>query len=92
MALPLTRAMVDAAIDGSLKNVEYVHDPIFNVDVPTSCPGVPPEKLNAKGMWEDPQAYDKMARKLADAFIDNFAKYDNMPEEVIAAGPIQAEK
>ena len=43
-------------------------------------------------MWEDPQAYDKMARKLADAFIDNFAKYDNMPEEVIAAGPIPAEK
>lgn len=92
MALPLTRAMVDAAIDGSLKNVEYVHDPIFNVDVPTSCPKIPPEKLNAKGMWKDPQAYDKMARKLADAFIDNFAKYDNMPEEVIAAGPIPAEK
>ncbi|MGI6108354.1 MAG: phosphoenolpyruvate carboxykinase (ATP) [Eubacteriaceae bacterium] len=92
MDLPLTRAMVDAAIDGSLKNVEYKHDPVFNVDVPTSCPGVPDEKLDARGMWEDSQAYDKMARKLADAFIENFRKYDNMPEEVVSAGPVPDEQ
>lgn len=87
MDLKYTRAMVDAAISGELKDVEYVHDDIFNVDVPTSCPGVPSEKLDARGMWKDPEAYDQMARKLADAFIENFKKYDNMPEEVVKAGP-----
>lgn len=87
MHLPYTRAMVNAAVEGKLHDVKYVHDELFNVDVPTTCPGVPDEVLDARGQWEDKEDYDKTARRLADFFIDNFKKYKNMPEEVVAAGP-----
>lgn len=86
--LPYTRAMVDAAINGKLDKVLYTHHPIFNVDIPMSVPGVPQEILNPKNMWKDPNEYDREARKLASAFVENFKKYDNMDQEIIDAGPI----
>ncbi len=85
--LPYTRAMVNAAVNGKLKDVKYVHDDIFNVDVPTSCPGVPSEILNAREQWKDKDEYDKTAKELAQAFIDNIQKYDNLSEEIKSAGP-----
>ena len=88
MKLAYTRAMVTAALNGSFKDVEFKHHDIFNVDYPVSCPNVPDEKLDARGMWEDKAAYDAQANKLAQMFVDNFqAKYPNMPKEVVAAGP-----
>ena len=88
MKLAYTRAMVTAALNGSFDNVEFKHHDVFNVDYPTSCPNVPDEKLDARGMWEDKAAYDEQANKLAEMFAKNFAeKYPNMPSEIIAAGP-----
>ena len=88
MKLAYTRAMVTAALNGSFDNVEFKHHDVFNVDYPTSCPNVPDEKLDARGMWEDKAAYDVQANKLAQMFTENFvAKYPNMPAEVINAGP-----
>lgn len=88
MKLSYTRAMVTAALNGSFDNVEFKHHDVFNVDYPTSCPNVPDEKLDARGMWEDKAAYDEQANKLAQMFQDNFsAKYPNMPAEIVAAGP-----
>ncbi len=88
MKLSYTRAMVTAALNGSFDSVEFKHHDVFNVDYPTSCPNVPDEMLDARGMWSDKAAYDEAANKLAQMFADNFsAKYPNMPSEIVNAGP-----
>ena len=88
MKLSYTRAMVSAALNGSFDNIEFKHHDVFNVEYPTSCPNVPAEMLDARGMWEDKAAYDEQADKLAKMFNDNFtSKYPNMPAEIVEAGP-----
>ena len=88
MKLAYTRAMVSAALNGDFDNVEFKHHDVFNVDYPTSCPNVPAEMLDARGLWEDKAAYDEQANKLAKMFEDNFAKkYPNMPANIVNAGP-----
>ena len=80
--------MVAACLDGSLEEAEFELDPIFNLSVPKSCPGVPDEVLSPKKMWKDKAAYEKTAKELAEQFKENFSQYTNMPKEVIDAGPI----
>ena len=88
MKLSYTRAMVTAALNGSFDSIEFKHHDVFNVDYPTSCPGVPDEMLDARGMWADKAAYDAQANKLAKMFEDNFAKkYPHMAAEIANAGP-----
>ncbi len=87
MKLPYTRAMVNAAIDGSLEKVSYETDPIFRVAVPAECPGVPSEILNPRNVWTDKYAYDKTARKLAKDFENNFQKFKGVSEAIVKAGP-----
>ena len=88
MKLSYTRAMVTAALNGSLKDVEYKHDDRFNVEIPLSCPDVPSEILDPKQTWADKDAYDEQAQKLAEMFVENFQKkYAHMPEEITNAGP-----
>ena len=88
MELRYTRAMVTAALSGSIENAEFVHDSVFNVDVPQSIENVPSEVLNPRDTWKDKDAYDKQANKLAGMFEDNANKrYPNMKPEVKAAGP-----
>ena len=88
MKLKYTRAMVTAALAGDLDNVEYELDPIFNVNIPKSCPNVPAEILNPKNIWEDKAAYEASAKNLAKKFADNFAKkYPDMPANIVNAGP-----
>ncbi len=87
MKLPYTRAMVTAALNGDLESVEFERDPVFNVDVPKSCPGVPSELLSPRNAWKDKDAYDTMANDLAARFEKNFAKYEGMDQSVIDAGP-----
>jgi phosphoenolpyruvate carboxykinase (ATP) len=89
MKLPYTRAMVRAAIEGKLSNVEFAPDPAFGLSVPKSIPGVPPEFLNAREAWADKAAYDKAAADLAARFAKNFEKFD-APANVRAAGPGRA--
>jgi phosphoenolpyruvate carboxykinase (ATP) len=88
MKIAHTRAMIHAALNGALDDVRYETDPIFNIDVPMSCPGVPSGVLTPRGTWRDPSGYDAQARKLALMFIDNFKAYeDEVEPEVRAAGP-----
>ena len=87
ISLKYTRAMVTAALNGDLNNVEYYLDPLFNVYVPKSCPNVPSEILTPKNTWADKAAYDASAKALAKRFTDNFKKYTSMPKNVIEAGP-----
>jgi phosphoenolpyruvate carboxykinase (ATP) len=89
MSLPLTRAMVTAATTGALRDVETHKHPIFNVDVPVWCQGVPSEVLDPRSTWSDHQAYDEKARELALMFVKNFERFsDDVGPAVVAAGPI----
>ena len=86
--LKYTRAMVTAALNGSLEKSEYKHHEIFNVDYPLSCPDVPSEKLDPREMWTDKDAYDYQANELARMFEQNFnTKYPNISQEIKDAGP-----
>jgi phosphoenolpyruvate carboxykinase (ATP) len=88
MKIAYTRVMLHAALSGALENVRYERDPIFNLDIPTSCPGVPAEVLQPRNTWADIVAYDAQAAKLARMFADNFEAFaSGVSAEVIAAGP-----
>ena len=88
MSLPYTRAMVKAATSGALRDVETRRHPVFNVDVPISCPGVPDEVLDPKSTWADGDAYDEAARQLARMFVKNFERFAaDVSDDVTKAGP-----
>jgi len=87
MSLPGTRAIVTAALNGNLKKAEFVVEPFFGLQIPKAVDGVDSGVLDPKAMWEDKAEYDVTANKLAKLFEDNFAKYDNMPENIKNAGP-----
>ena len=89
MDLPYTRAMLTAALSGDLDDVDFAPHPVFRVAVPGNCPGVPPEKLDARGMWSDKPAYDQAAKELAARFHKNFAKFASVSEAIRAAGPVE---
>ncbi len=74
MDINLTRALVKAAMNGDLKKVKYVEDPVFHVAIPLSCPGVPDKILNPRDTWRDRGAYDQRACRLAGEFADHFEK------------------
>jgi phosphoenolpyruvate carboxykinase (ATP) len=74
MDINLTRAIVDAALSGVLKDVEYAEDTTFHILVPRQCPGVPAEVLFPRNTWADKAAYDARARRLADDFCTHFDK------------------
>ena len=73
--LPYTRAMITAALEGELDNVEYEAHPVFGMMMPKTCPGVPSEILNPRNTWADKNEYDTKAKELAKLFIKNFEKY-----------------
>lgn len=85
--LPYTRAMVTAALEGKLRDVPFEKHPVFGVLVPKACPGVPPEALDARGMWRDKEAYNRAARALAAKFHQNFKRFPAADAEVAEAAP-----
>ncbi len=88
MKLKFTRAMITAALNGSLNAVEYKQDAVFGVHIPQSCPDVPSEILNPRDTWQDKAAYDEKAKYLAKLFNENFAKFaDFAGEEILAGAP-----
>ena len=88
MKIGHTRAMIKAALAGLLDQVAYERDPFFNLDVPTSCPGVPADVLNPRKTWMHPADYDAQAVKVAGMFIENFKNFEGgVAADVIAAGP-----
>ena len=88
MSLKYTRAMITAAMNGELNNVEFVPHAVFGVLKPQSCPGVPSEVLNPRETWSDKEAYDKKALELAQLFVKNFEKYASEADaETLAAAP-----
>ena len=92
MHIDHTRNMVRAALNGALRDVPTVRDPVFGLAVPTAVPGVPGELLVPRDTWSDPAAYDSAAKRIAHMFHENFAAYaDGVSRAVRAAGPVDYE-
>ena len=88
MPIAATRALLHAALEHGLRDVEYRTDPVFGFEVPVEVPGVESRLLDPRSTWADPEAYDLQAAELARMFRDNFAKFaDTAGEAVAAAGP-----
>jgi phosphoenolpyruvate carboxykinase (ATP) len=84
-----TRAMLAAALNGSLDDVATVVDPVFGLQVPVSCPGVSDELLNPRQTWNNLAEYDVQARKLAKMFVDNFQQFaDGVTPQVLRGAPL----
>ncbi|MGE7879327.1 phosphoenolpyruvate carboxykinase (ATP) [Peribacillus muralis] len=89
MKLAYTRAMVQAALEGELANIETVKDEIFGLNIPLHVPGVPDEVLQPIKTWADPAAYKQSATDLAAQFRANFKKFGSVPNEIEdLGGPI----
>jgi phosphoenolpyruvate carboxykinase (ATP) len=83
-----TRAMVDAATSGTLRKVPTTRHSTFNLEVPSTCPGVPDEVLDPQSQWPDKEQYEVQARELARMFAENFERFkDSVSAEVAKAGP-----
>jgi Phosphoenolpyruvate carboxykinase (ATP) len=83
-----TRAMIRAVLSGALDDVEYRKHPVFNLDIPTSCPEVPADVLNARNTWKNAADYDAQAAKLAAMFVENFRAFEGgVSKAVLDAGP-----
>ncbi len=88
MPIKETRALLAAALDGSLKDVEFRTDPFFGFEVPVAVPGVDTAILNPRDTWADKAAFDEQANKLVQMFIDNFAKFEAYVDDaVLGAAP-----
>jgi len=86
--LPLTRAMVSAALNGKLEGVTFHHHPIFKILVPESVPGVDSEILDPQKTWSDRTAYEQQAKALAKRFVENFKQFHQAPLEILEAAPV----
>jgi phosphoenolpyruvate carboxykinase (ATP) len=88
ISIGYTRALLNAALDGSLAKSKFVKDPIFGFEVPTSCEGVPADILNPAESWPNREAHREKYRQLASRFVENFKKFEaDSPPEVLKAGP-----
>jgi phosphoenolpyruvate carboxykinase (ATP) len=88
MKIGYTRAMIRAALSGALDPVSYQKDPIFNLEVPAECPGVPADVLKPRCTWQNSGDYDAQAAKLASMFVENFKAFEaEVSPAVRAAGP-----
>ncbi|MGN6622023.1 MAG: phosphoenolpyruvate carboxykinase [Sphingomonas sp.] len=81
MPIKATRALLNAALDGSLNNAEFRTDPYFGFKVPVSVPGVDPAILDPRQTWADKSDYDATAAKLVDLFVDNFDQFETHVDE-----------
>ena len=76
MPIKATRALLNAALDGSLNNAEFRKDPNFGFEFPVAVAGVDSNILDPREAWADKTAYDATAQKLVSAFIDNFEQFE----------------
>ncbi|SFT88265.1 phosphoenolpyruvate carboxykinase [Sedimentitalea nanhaiensis] len=88
MPIKATRALLTAALDGSLGEVEFRKDANFGFDVPVSVPGVAEVLLDPRRTWDDPESYDRQATKLVDMFAGNFEQYLPFIDDDVKAAAI----
>ncbi len=91
MPIKATRALLNAALDGSLNNAEFRKDPNFGFEVPVAVPGVDSAILDPRSTWADGEEYDATAQKLVRLFVDNFAEFEaHVDEGVRQSAPTAA--
>ncbi len=92
MPIQVTRALLNAALSGTLKEQSMRTDPTFGFQVPTALPGIDEKILNPRETWSDPVAYDAQAKALVDMFNKNFSKFEShVDADVKAAAPVLRE-
>jgi phosphoenolpyruvate carboxykinase (ATP) len=90
MPIQATRALLNAALDGSLKNAKFRKDPNFGFEVPVELDECTP-LLDPRATWSDPEEYDRTAARLVDLFVNNFTEFaDHVDEGVRQSGPAVA--
>jgi len=88
MPIKATRALLTAALDGTLAEAVFRKDPNFGFDVPVDVPGVPELLLDPRRTWDDKAAYDAQAQKLVQMFADNFEQYVPFIDDDVKAAAI----
>ena len=88
MPIKATRALLTAALDGSLNESTFRKDPNFGFEVPVTVPGVDATLLDPRATWSDKAAYDAQAQKLVRMFSDNFEQYLPYIDEDVKAAAI----
>jgi phosphoenolpyruvate carboxykinase (ATP) len=89
MPIKATRALLTAALDGSLAKAEFRKDPNFGFEVPVAVPGVDSDLLDPRSTWASAHAYDAQAKKLVQMFADNFGQYVPYIDEDVKAAAIR---
>ena len=88
LKLSWTRAMITAALEGHLNDVQYIKHEVFGLDMPVECPDVPAEVLNPRNTWSNKEEYDRKASTLAEKFVANFESFAaEASEEIKNAAP-----
>jgi phosphoenolpyruvate carboxykinase (ATP) len=90
MPIKATRALLNAALDGSLAQAEFRKDPNFGFDVPVAVPGVDSAILDPRATWADKEDYDRTAQRLVQLFVDNFAQFEAHVDEGVRKAAPQA--
>ncbi|MGX9966948.1 phosphoenolpyruvate carboxykinase [Roseomonas sp. F4] len=90
MSIQHTRALLRAALDGSLAKVEFETDPFFGLSIPKAVPGIPSDVLNPRNSWADKAAYDKQAKQLVSLFEQNFETFAGAVSDDVKAAAIRA--
>jgi len=85
MRIAYSRALVNAALDGTLSGGAFAKDSIFGLEIPTDCPGVAQEVLNPRNAWADRNAYDAAAKRVVEMFRGNFEQFSATVSPEIAA-------
>ena len=85
MQIAYSRALVNAAIDGTLAAGEFEQEPFFGLMIPKACPHVPAEVLNPRNVWKDKADYDETAKGLGEQFRKNFEQYRGYVSAEIAS-------
>lgn len=89
MSIEITRSLLIAVLEGGLEKEKFESDPVFNLQVPRHCDGVPSDVLTPQNTWKDKAAYDRQAVRLAELFRENFKKYqEGVSDEVLKGGPV----
>ena len=87
ISLQVTRKIIYAILDGTIKNANFETDPYFGVDVPTSLDDLGPETLISSKAWSDLEEYKSVAEQLVNKFQENFKEFNIDDDKIIKAGP-----
>jgi phosphoenolpyruvate carboxykinase (ATP) len=90
MPIKATRALLNAALGGSLNGAEFRKDPNFGFDVPVTVEGVDSAILDPRSTWADKDEYDRTAQKLVSLFVDNFAEFEAHVDQGVRDAALQA--